>query len=84
MQAVAEIDMQNFRENVDYLCADRGAKVRLAKGAEITPEYLSEILSGRKSPSLHIAYDIATFLGVGLDDLKLPHKKFLRIFKKAS
>lgn len=84
MQAVAELDIDHFRENVRALCSERGAQRRLAEAVKISPPYLSDVLRGLKSPSLDIAYDIARALGVGLDTLGMPRKKFLRIFKNAS
>ncbi len=83
MQAVADIDMSNFRENLAYLCAERGSRKQLAERAGISREYFQEVLAGRKSPGLDVAYNIAEAIGVGLDLLKLPHKKFLKILKNA-
>lgn len=79
---VAEIDIENFRANVRFLCSERGSCRRLADEAAISRPYLSDIMRGVKCPSLGIAFDIARALRVSLDALVLPPEKFSKKFRR--
>lgn len=39
--------------------------------ADITPEYLSQLINGKYTPSFHLAYKIADLLGTTVDHLFL-------------
>lgn len=80
---MAAIDVQHFRDNVKSLCAERGMVAQLAKNAKISRPYLSDIMRGESVPSLDVAINIARALGVAVDTLILPPKKFSKNFSKA-
>jgi transcriptional regulator with XRE-family HTH domain len=59
-----------LKSRIGYWIEERGyMKKHIAKQLEITPNQLSNWISGKSHPTIEKAFKLADFLGVKVDDL---------------
>jgi len=74
----ARIEIDNLRDNLVRLCAERGEVQRIAGVAKITRVYLSRIIHGHAEPSYVVALKLADAVGMTLAELSTKPQKKVR------
>lgn len=74
--------VEYWRENLSYLLArPHGRKSEVARAADINKVHLSNLLAGKRSPTLGTAIAISEATGVSIADMLMPPTMFRQAYQ---
>ncbi len=68
---------EDFRNNLKFLCAERGTVAKVCRDLEINQQQFSKYLSGRAQPAARSLRKISIYFNIMDDDLYQDHARFV-------